>query len=150
MKRTKPPVKASTATESKPIRAVRTPYGTRVMKTITCRKCGREDQLSFVPKEGAPLLCRSCAERELNVVEESGLMSADRLVACSKCGKEVRVAKRPRKPREGETIVADPFEGLCDTCRFAAQADRRQRAAKPSGVHPLIVKGKKESRHGHN
>jgi CxxC-x17-CxxC domain-containing protein len=33
---------------------------TRAMTKITCSKCGREDEVPFVPRKGTGVLCRQC------------------------------------------------------------------------------------------
>jgi len=32
----------------------------RVMTKITCSKCGKEDEVPFVPRKGTGVLCREC------------------------------------------------------------------------------------------
>lgn len=33
---------------------------TRVMSKIVCSKCGKEDEVPFVPRKGTGVLCREC------------------------------------------------------------------------------------------
>lgn len=137
----KPPTK-----RPKQISDVRTPFGTRVMKTITCSSCGKTDQLSFVPKDGRPILCRRCAERDLDVIDATSAHSSDRLTSCKHCKQELLVERRPAPRREDEALPAPlPEElGLCQDCRLALRAERRKVAKKPKGVHPLVIKRGKE------
>ena len=36
----------------------------RTMTKIICAKCGKEDEVPFVPKEGTPVLCKDCFRLE--------------------------------------------------------------------------------------
>ncbi|MBM3284122.1 zinc-binding protein [Candidatus Gottesmanbacteria bacterium] len=36
----------------------------RVMTKITCSKCGKEDEVPFVPKKGTGVLCRTCFQEQ--------------------------------------------------------------------------------------
>jgi len=36
----------------------------RVMTTITCSNCGKEDQVPFVPRKGTGVLCRECFQKQ--------------------------------------------------------------------------------------
>ncbi len=114
----------------KEIRAVRTPHGTRVMKTIVCSRCGKNDTISFVPKNANELLlCRDCAEIDMGVTEESAVPRHERRVKCKVCGDPM--------------LQADGAEPICQKCELVQQAARRKSAKKPEGVHPLLVKRSK-------
>ncbi len=141
---------APSTRKPKVVSDVRSPHGTRVMKRIVCSRCGKSDTLPFVPKAGEAPLCSACAELAFNVTTETAQASADRMVACKSCGNLFPTPKRPREPHtpKGLEDVADllsPKEAmeLCLDCRTKLAARRRNVAKKPTGVHPIVVKGRR-------
>ncbi|MCC6810126.1 MAG: hypothetical protein IT381_22035 [Deltaproteobacteria bacterium] len=137
--------------ERKVVRAVRSPHGTRVMKSIVCSSCKKTDYISFVPKDGAPLLCQSCAEKSLNIVSEDRDLSADKYEPCERCGKPYPAGPK-RKPKPGskeaerdkdaQLLVPRDNRKLCGDCRLAFAAERRQAAQKARGGKPIVIKAK--------
>src|SRR4051812_30117285 len=108
--------------EKRVVRDVRSPHGTRVMKTITCSRCGKQDTIAFVPKKGEQtILCRACAEETLGVVEESSQRTEDKIEVCESCGK--RFPSRPLKERfvsdkqkELQSLMSQDKRTLCTEC----------------------------------
>lgn len=136
--------------QPKVVSDVRSPHGTRVMKRIVCSRCGKSDMLPFVPKAGESPLCQSCAQESFNVISENEQGSADKYIACRRCGTKFPAAKKPREqfvPR-GLEDVADQLtqrdlNELCIECRGITAVERRNLAKKPRGVHPIVVKGRR-------
>jgi len=127
--------------QTKAVRAIRTPFGTRVMKTITCERCQKSDHISFIPKDGRPILCRTCAEEVHNVIDEPVTRWREWLAPCVKCGKQIPTfAEQKRKEHDAPTQTAPR---LCQECELGEQSQRRKDAKRPIGMHPLVVKKKK-------
>lgn len=138
--------------QRKVVREVRSPHGTRVMKSIVCSSCGKTDYINFVPKDGAPLLCGDCAERDLNVVDEVRANSTDKYSQCERCGKRYPAApKRPPRPsprdslKDAELLIPADNRPLCPECKAEVAAERRAVAKKARGGRPIVIKGKKGS-----
>ena len=136
--------------EKRFVKDVRSPHGTRVMKTITCSRCGKQDTIAFVPKKGEqPVLCRDCAEETLGVTDENARRTEDKIEVCESCGK--RFPFRPKKERfvsdkqkELQALMSQDTRTLCTECRAKAAAEKRATAKKPRGLHPIVVKRTKK------
>jgi hypothetical protein len=133
--------------QRKVVREVRSPHGTRVMKSIVCTKCKKTDYISFVPKDGAPLLCTSCAEKELNVVGEVKHFSQDKYARCERCGKDYPAGpKRPPRAvhidKDAELLIPKDTRPLCADCKVEVAAERRAVAKTARGGKPVVIKRK--------
>lgn len=114
------------------IRSVRTPHGTRVMRSITCSRCGKTDVLSFVPKDNRAMFCKDCAALDLEVLEESPIKKNDKLIRCMDCGQATVVGKLELAEAKGKM--------RCQACDLKQRDVRRKSAQRPGGVHPVVVK----------
>lgn len=58
-------------------------FGPRTMHKITCSECGNEGEVPFKPREGTPVLCKSCFMKKKGITprnednEESSESSED-------------------------------------------------------------------------
>ncbi len=105
--------------ESKAMRKVRTPHGTRVARAVVCSYCGKEDTVPFAPRKSTQTLCRQCAADLLGVPDEESGIRLERDLTCTECGKEERTSYT------GE----DPFQ--CKDCMlgiWTKQQDRTKTA----------------------
>ena len=114
------------------IRSVRTPHGTRVMRSITCTRCGKSDTLSFVPKDNHGMFCKDCAALDLQVLEESPIRKDEKLIRCMDCGQGTVVGKLELAEAKGKL--------RCQACDLKQRDLRRKSARRPGGVHPVVVK----------
>lgn len=121
-----------TKLQPKSIRSVRTPFGTRVMRTITCARCGGTGSLSFVPKDNRAMYCQSCAAIDLAVSEESPIKTSDKLVRCMDCNEPTVASKTELFETRGKA--------RCQPCDLKYREARRKSALSPGGVHPVVVK----------
>ena len=54
-------------TKAPKVKKIRTEFGTRVARRITCTACGKSDTIDFVPQAGGAIVCRQCAYEKYNV-----------------------------------------------------------------------------------
>ena len=84
-------------------------HGTRVQFRFTCKRCGQDDTLPFVPKTRGEILCRNCAQEVFGDNWAHGRPVEDpteHTITCSRCGK---VSSVPFKPNAGLSV-------LCAAC----------------------------------
>ena len=79
-------IAVAVARKNNPIRKVRSPFGTRVARKITCSSCGAQDTIHFSPKPGQKPLCRQCAAQQFGVVDHSSSIGPQEQTKCERCG----------------------------------------------------------------
>ena len=67
-------------------RKVRSEFGTRVARKVTCSACGAEDTIHFAPKDDERALCRRCAADRLGVIDVEANIGPERRERCDRCG----------------------------------------------------------------
>lgn len=116
--------------ETTQARKVRSPFGTRVARKITCSSCGAEDTIHFAPRTGQEPLCRRCAADQLGVVDYDAGIAPERQEKCERC--ELFV-KRP-------CDLEDPLDCPEHARAIALRQGQRARDAVRSSKGVLRVK----------
>jgi|GEM_PF-2608780 len=129
------------------VKTIRSEFGTRVAKRITCSHCGKSEHVSFIPHENKPIYCRACAELELGVVDDSLGEKQEILTTCPGCKQVFSTfllpEKKFKKPMPGATPPASltaQRQNYCKHCYTNIRAKERDVAYKSIGVHPLVKK----------
>ena len=84
--RTREPAEPEKKTKAPKVKKVRTEFGTRVARRITCTACGKSDTIDFVPQDGGAIVCRQCAYEKYNVHDPDRKDFSEYDYDCSTCG----------------------------------------------------------------
>jgi hypothetical protein len=85
----------------------RNEHGTRVARRIECGRCGSEDHVPYVPREGGAPLCRPCAALVLRAYEAGTRAPVEtRAETCNLCGSPFRIP----------LSFVDDGDPLCPSC----------------------------------
>ncbi|MEW5850002.1 MAG: hypothetical protein AB2A00_14495 [Myxococcota bacterium] len=96
----------------------RTEFGTRVAKSVTCVRCGKEDYLAFKPKDPAKQMCRACTLEVAGFDEHGDPAKRDPTVefTCPRCGRVAKIRQSilsaPREPDDDPVVCSDCFLGI--------------------------------------